>query len=100
MNTQPESIDHYNQMVTKALERLTRWAFPDSQIERTNERTWQLWHTADTNEKYIDVEVELRFKKGKPESFLISESAQPQVSELSRESLDEALRIAICSFSE
>ena len=31
---QLQDSNHYDEMVTKALERLTRWAFPDSQIEK------------------------------------------------------------------
>ena len=97
MSNQADPIDKYNEMVSAALERLTQWAFPDSQIERKNRLAWQLWHTTDNNEKYVDVEVELRMKKDKPDSFLISQSVQPQEADLSREDLDDALRIAICS---
>lgn len=100
MSNQPESIEKYHEMVTKALDRLTRWAFPDSQIERKNDLTWQLWHVTDEGKEYVDVEVELRLKKDKPVSFLISQTLQPQVSDLSREDLDDALRIAICSLNE
>ena len=97
MSNQADPIDKYDEMVSAALERLTQWAFPDSQIERKNRLAWQLWHTTDNNEKYVDVEVELRMKKDKPDSFLISQSVQPQEADLSREDLDDALRIAICS---
>ena len=97
MSNQADPIDKYDEMVSAALERLTQWAFPDSQIERKNRLAWQLWHTTDNNEKYVDVEVELRMKKDKPDSFLISQSVQPQKADLSREDLDDALRIAICS---
>ena len=99
-NQQEEYTNQYNEMVTKALERLTRWAFPDSQVERKDQVTWQLWHTAENKKKYIDVSVELQIKHGKPESFLIGDSIQPQIAELSREDLDDALRIAICSLTE
>ncbi len=91
--------NQYDGMVTKALLRLTRWAFPDSQVERTDAVTWKLWHTTDDGEKYIDVAVELQFKKGRPESFMCSESLQPEVAELTREDLDDALRMCICSIS-
>ncbi len=97
MNGQPESIEKYNEMVTKALGRLTRWAFPDSQVERKNELTWQLWHLTNTNELYIDVQVELNLKKGVPSSFLISQAAQPEVARLTFEDLEEELKVAICS---
>ncbi len=96
----PQYSNQYNEMVTKALERLTRWAFPDSQVERKDQVTWQLWHTTENNKKYIDVSVELQIKHGKPRSFLICDSIQPQTAELSREDLDDALRIAICSLNE
>jgi len=99
-NQQEEYTNQYNEMVTKALERLTRWAFPDSQVERKDQVTWQLWHTAENKKKYIDVSVELQIKHGKPKSFLIGDSIQPQIAELSREDLDDALRIAICSLNE
>ena len=97
---QLELSNQYNEMVTKALERLTRWAFPDSQVERKDQVTWQLWHTTENNKKYIDVSVELQIKHGKPRSFLVCDSIQPQTAELSREDLDDALRIAICSLNE
>ena len=98
-NQQEEYTNQYNEMVTKALERLTRWAFPDSQVERKDQVTWQLWHTAENKKKYIDVSVELQIKHGKPASFLIGDSIQPQIAELTREDLDDALRIAICSLN-
>ncbi len=97
MTEQVQSIEKYHEMVTKALERLTRWAFPDSQIERKDERTWQLWHLTEANELCIDVQVELNLKKGVPSSFLISQAAQPEIARLTREDLDEELRVAICS---
>jgi hypothetical protein len=99
MSDQTDPADKYDKMVSAALERLTRWAFPDSLIERKNKLTWQLWHMTDNNEKYVDVEVELRMKKNKPDFFLISQSVQPQKADLSREDLDDGLRIAICSLS-
>ncbi len=97
MAEQPKPIEYYHDMVTKALERLTHWAFPDSQFERKNETTWQLWHLTENNELYIDVQVELNLKKGIPSSFLISQAAQPEVARLTREDLNEELRVAICS---
>ncbi len=100
MSDLADPTDQYDKIVSAALKRLTRWAFPDSQIERKNKLTWQLWHMTDNNEKYVDVEVELRMKKNKPDSFLVSQSVQPQEADLSREDLDDALRIAICSLSE
>jgi hypothetical protein len=99
MSDQADPEDIYDKMVSAALDRLTRWAFPDSQMERKNRFTWHLWHRSENNEKYVDVEVELKTKKNKPGSFLISQCNYPQVAELSREDLDDALRIAICSLA-
>ena len=94
-----QDSNQYNEMVTKALERLTHWAFPDSQVERKDPVKWQLWHNNESNQKYIDVSVELHFKHGKPSQFIISDAANPRLAGLSREQLDDALRIAICSLS-
>ena len=96
---QLQDSNHYDEMVTKALERLTRWAFPDSQVERVGPVKWQLWHNTENNQKYIDVSVELQIKHGKPSQFFISDAADPRLAGLSREQLDDALRIAICSLS-
>jgi hypothetical protein len=96
---QADAADQYDDMVTRALERLTRWAFPDSQVERPGVGKWQLWHTADNGEKYVDVAVELHFDGDQPESFLCSESLCMADAELTREELDEALRRSICSIS-
>ena len=99
MADQPDDVEKYNEMVSGALQRLTRWAFPDSQVERKDQVNWLLWHTTENNKKYIDVSVELQMKHGKPASFLISNSVQPRMAKLTREDLDDALRIAICSLS-
>ncbi len=100
MANQQGDFEKYDKMVSKALDRLTKWAFPDSRMEHKDQVNWQLWHTTDEGKKYIDVSVELLMKHGKPGSFLVSDSVQPQTSELTREDLDDALRIAICSLSE
>ena len=94
---QAEAANQYDEMVTKALERLTRWAFPDSQVERQGVGMWQLWHTADDGKKYVDVTVELYFDKDRLESFFCDGSISSQMAELTREALDEALRRSICS---
>ncbi len=95
---QAAAADQYDEMVTKALVRLTRWAFPDSLVERPQFDKWQLWHTTDRGKKYIDVAVTLEFDEDKPESFLCDECLYDAVSEdLTREALDEALRQCICS---
>jgi hypothetical protein len=95
-----QAAAQYDEMVSKALQRLTRWAFPDSQVERQGATKWQLWHTTDSGKKYIDVSVELKFDKGKPKSFICSDSLQPEVARLTREDLDDALRMSICSIDE
>ncbi len=96
---QARAAEQYDPVVTKALERLTRWAFPDSQIERESPVKWQLWHTTDEGKKYIDVAVTLQFRKGQPDGFLCSDSLQPQIAGLTREDLDDALRMCICSLT-
>ena len=96
---QEQAAEQYDGMVTQALERLTRWAFPDSQVERQGAGTWQLWHTTDDGKKYVDVAVTLEFHEGRPTSFLCNESLHPEEAELTREDLDEALRRCICSIS-
>jgi hypothetical protein len=95
-----DSANQYNEMVTKALERLTRWAFPDSQVERKDAVTWQLWHMTDEGKKYVDVSVELQFKKDRPVSFWCDGSLQADSAKLTREGLDNILRICICSIDE
>jgi len=94
---QAEAAKQYDGMVTKALERLTRWAFPDSQVERPAVGSWQLWHMTDDGKKYVDVLVELQFDKGQPTSFFCSESLRYEFAELTREDLDGTLRMCICS---
>ena len=94
---QAEAAEYYNEMVTKALERLTRWAFPDSQVEHPDTSVWQLWHTSDEGKKYIDVAVTLQFDRDEPKTFLCSESLSAQIAELTREDLDDSLRMCICT---
>ena len=79
--TEPQLQDsnQYNEMVTKALERLTRWAFPDSQVERVDQVKWQLWHNNENNQKYIDVSVELQIKHGKPEPIFYFRCRKSQI---------------------
>jgi len=97
---QAEVANRYDGMVTKALERLTRWAFPDSQVERQGVGKWQLWHTTDDGKKYIDVAVTLHFDEDQPTSFLCGESLGLAIAQqLTREDLDDALRQCICSIS-
>jgi len=97
---QAKVADQYDGMVTKALEQLTRWAFPDSQVERQGVGVWQLWHTADNGEKYVDVAVTLEFDEDQPTCFLCGESLYLAKAEsLTREDLNDALRRCICSVS-
>jgi hypothetical protein len=96
---QAEAAKQYDGMVTKALERLTRWAFPDSQVERLGVGKWQLWHTTDDGKKYVDVAVTLEFDEDQPTSFLCDESLHMESAELTREDLDDALRMCICSIN-
>jgi len=97
---QAEVANQYNGMVTKALEQLTRWAFPDSQVERHGVGAWQLWHTADNGEKYVDVAVTLQFDEDQPTFFLCDgASCFARTEQLTREELNDALRRSICSIS-
>jgi len=97
---QAKVADQYDGMVTKALEQLTRWAFPDSQVERHGVGMWQLWHTADNGEKYVDVAVTLKFDEERPTHFLCDGSLCFAIAEeLTREDLNDALRRCICSIS-
>ncbi len=79
---QAEAANQYDGMVTKALERPIRWAFPDSQVERQSVGKWQLWHTTDDGRKYIDVAVTLEFDEDQPMSFLCAESLYMASAEL------------------
>jgi hypothetical protein len=95
---QAEVADQYDGMVTRALERLTRWAFPDSQVERQGVGEWQLWHTTDDGKKYVDVTVTLEFDKDRPKYFFCDGPLNyTTTDELTREDLDNALRQSICS---
>ena len=94
---QTELANRYDDMVTKALERLTRWAFPDSQVEREEGAEWQLWHTADDGEKYVDVTVTLYFEKGEATCFMCDGPLYLASAELTREDLDTGLRQCISS---
>jgi len=97
---QAEVANQYDGMVTKALEQLTCWAFPDSQVERHGVGVWQLWQTADNGEKYVDVAVTLEFDEDQPTCFLCGESLYLAKAEsLTREDLNDALRRCICSVS-
>ena len=96
---QAEAAKQYDGMVTKALEQLTRWAFPDSQVECQGVGKWQLWHTTNDGKKYVDVAVTLEFDEGRPASFLCDESLHSESAELTRENLDDALRMCICSIN-
>lgn len=88
----------YDGMVKKALEQLTRWAFPDSQIERPGDGVWQLWHTTDAGEKYIDVTVTLQVDKNGPSGFSCEGTlAEFEDAELTFEDLESALRRSIFS---
>ncbi len=98
LHRQEDFVRQYDEMVTAALTRLTRWAFPGSQVECQG-ATWQLWHTTEAGKRYVDVSVTLQFQKDRPGSFLCSDSLQPEIAKLTREDLDDALRMAICSLA-
>jgi hypothetical protein len=96
-HAQKNAADRFDAMVTKSLEQLTRWAFPDSQVEHPEVAKWQLWHTTDEGEKYVDVAVELDFDDDEPSLFICSESSCITEAELTCEDLNEGLRVCICS---
>jgi hypothetical protein len=96
-----KAVDQYGAMVVTALERLTRWAFPDSRVEENGDGEWQLWHTNADGEKHIDVVVQLEFDED--DSYLnCIHTWQDESNEyecmppLTIEALDHALRCCIC----
>jgi hypothetical protein len=98
------AAQQYEAMVTQALERLGRWAFPDSQVERSAATEWQLWHTSDDGYKYIDVTVSLEFDGDQPDNFecrhyynAFTSRTSIYPAPLNREALNDALRSCICS---
>ena len=93
---QREAADRYEAMVTKSLEQLTRWAFPDSQIERSGDAEWKLWHTADNGEKYVDATVLMEFDAAEPQYFTCDSLENHSTDDLAREALNDALRMAVC----
>ena len=95
---QREAADKYDATVTKSLEQLTRWAFPDSQVQRSGAAEWELWHTTDNGEKYVDVTVTLEFNDDKPDYFDCETQTNSEITNgLTRERLNDALRWAISS---
>ena len=94
---QKHAAEQYDDMVTKALEQLTHWAFPDSQLECNDAGEWRLVHTKDNGEKYVDVTVTLEFDKERPISFTCDSPVNCGSAELDREDLTENLRLCICS---
>ena len=91
---QSQMADQFDELVTKALQRLTVWAFPDSQVERPEATLWQLWHTSDSGKKYVDVKVTLTFFMDQPQQFKC-QGAMHFSCDLNREDLDTALRSCI-----
>jgi hypothetical protein len=99
----------YDALVRAALERLTHWAFPDSQVEAIDDDTfayrWQLWHTGADGGKFVDVYVyvgvEDENKPDRPDSFhavmQLPSRNHKRRSPLTREELDYALRHCISS---
>jgi hypothetical protein len=88
-------------MVRAALEQLTTWAFPGSQVESAGTGTWQLVHTSASGEKIVDVTVTLEFKKDRPVALTTDHyrdgfGRSSGTLTLDRESLDDALRRCLC----
>ena len=86
----------YDDLVTKCLEELTRWAFPGSEIRRVNFDKWELWHLTDNGEPHIDVSVILMFLEDKPDSFECATPDNIEDADLTREGLRDGLRWAVC----
>ncbi len=93
---QREAADKYDAMVVKSLEQLTRWAFPDSQVQRSGATAWELWHAVDNGEKHVDVTVTLEFDGDEPECFTCISVAEHTTDDLARENLNDILRMAVC----
>jgi len=94
---QHEAANPYDGLVTKSLEQLARWAFPDSQVERSGAAAWKLWHTTDHGEKFVDVTVTLDFDGDQAECFECETELNSETTDdLTRESLNDALRWTVC----
>ena len=52
-----QTAQQVHQMVIETLEQLTRWAFPHSQASAVDGAKWQLWHTTQSGERIVDLEV-------------------------------------------
>jgi len=92
-----EAADPFDPLVKKSLEQLARWAFPDSQVERSGAAEWKLWHPADNGEKYIDVTVTIEINGDRAECFECeTEMNSESTDDLTRESLTDALRWVVC----
>lgn len=95
---QQGAADRYDALVTKSLEQLTRWAFPDSQVERSSVAEWKLWHTTDDSQQYVDVTVTLEFDNDAPQYFNCDTKTNSESTDgLSHEALNDALRWVISS---
>jgi hypothetical protein len=91
--------DAYDEMVTKALERLTRWAYPDSVIERSGDLEWQLYHNKTDGRKYVDVIVQLEMNKDEPVEFCCENEGFVEMAELTFEELNNSLRYCVCNYT-
>lgn len=98
------TAEKYDAMVVAALQRLTRWAFPDSHVERVDDPEaglrWQLAHTGDDGARRVDVSVIVNYVLGQPIQFqahmkLSVTERTAGSGDLSREELDYALRHVI-----
>jgi len=76
---------------------LTHWAFPDIRAEYDEGVAWQLWHTADDRQKYVDVTVTLQFDGDALAYFECKTHENDESTDgLTREELNDALRWVIC----
>jgi hypothetical protein len=84
-------------MIRAALEQLTTWAFPGSQVESAGTGKWQLVHASAGGGKIVDVTVTMEFKKDRPvalsaEHYRDGRGRITGTLTMERESLDDALR--------
>ena len=94
-----QAADQYEGMIRAGLERVQKWAFPDSQIEHTDTDTWMLSHRKEDGTQHIDMTVRLIFLGGQLNCLRCQRYASGFARELHtqdipliREGLDDALR--------
>jgi hypothetical protein len=97
-----QAAAQYGAWITQALEGLRVNAFQGSQVESPENGKWQLFHRRDDGEKVIDLTVRLEDNGRRIIGFDVARSTQGRghtftTIELTRESLDEAIRRCLYS---